>query len=103
MKDLHHLIKIMDKNTIDKLTHLSKLSIPECDIDELIINLENILKLIGEIDAAPTEGMAPMAHPLDFNQPLREDKPIKDINRSENQNDSSKIKDGYYIVPKIID
>ena len=93
----------MDRNTIDKLTHLSKLSIPENDIDELIINLENILTLIGEIDAAPTEGMEPMAHPLDFNQPLREDKPIKDINRSENQNDVSKIKDGYYIVPKIID
>ena len=93
----------MDRNTIDKLTHLSKLSIPENDIDELIINLENILRLIGEIDAAPTEDMQPMAHPLDFNQPLREDKPIKDINRSENQNDVSKIKDGYYIVPKIID
>ena len=93
----------MDRNTINKLTHLSKLSIPESDVDELIINLENILKLIGEIDAAPTEGMGPMAHPLDFKQPLREDKPIKDINRSENQNDTSKIKDGYYIVPKIID
>ena len=93
----------MDRNTIDKLTHLSKLSIPENDIDELITNLENILTLIGEIDAAPTEGMEPMAHPLDFNQPLREDEPIKDINRSENQNDVSKIKDGYYIVPKIID
>ena len=93
----------MDRNTINKLTHLSKLSIPESDIDELIINLENILKLIREIDAAPTAGMEPMAHPLDFNQPLREDEPIKDINRSENQNDVSKIKDGYYIVPKIID
>ena len=93
----------MDRKTIDKLTHLSKLSIPENDVDELIINLENILKLIGEIDAAPTDGMEPMAHPLDFNQPLREDRPIKDINRSENQNDTSKTKDGYYIVPKIID
>ena len=93
----------MDKNTIRKLTHLSKLSIPDSDIDELTNNLENILKLISEIDAAPTDGMEPMAHPLDFNQPLREDKSIKDINRSENQNDTSKTKDGYYIVPKIID
>ena len=93
----------MDKNTINKLTHLSKLSIPESDIDELTNNLENILKLISEIDAAPTDGMEPMAHPLDFNQPLRDDKSIKDINRSENQNDTSKTKDGYYIVPRIID
>lgn len=93
----------MDKNTINKLTHLSKLSIPDSDIDELTNNLENILKLISEIDAAPTDGMEPMAHPLDFNQPLREDKSIKDINRSENQNDTSKTKDGYYIVPRIID
>ena len=93
----------MDKNTINKLTHLSKLSIPESDIDELTNNLENILRLISEIDAAPTDGMEPMAHPLDFNQPLREDKSIKDINRSENQNDTSKTKDGYYIVPRIID
>ena len=93
----------MDKNTINKLTHLSKLSIPDSDIDELTNNLENILKLISEIDAAPTDGMEPMAHPLDFNQPLRDDKSIKDINRSENQNDTSKTKDGYYIVPRIID
>jgi Asp-tRNA(Asn)/Glu-tRNA(Gln) amidotransferase C subunit len=41
----------MDKKTIDKLTFLSKLSIPESDIDELSKNLDNILKLIGEIDA----------------------------------------------------
>ena len=93
----------MDKNIIKKLTHLSKLSIPESDIDELSKNLDNILKLIGEIDAAPTDGMLPMAHPLDFNQPLRDDICKKDINREENQNDSTKIKDGYYTVPKILD
>jgi aspartyl-tRNA(Asn)/glutamyl-tRNA(Gln) amidotransferase subunit C len=93
----------MDKDTIKKLTHLSKLSIPENDIDELSKNLDNILKLIGEIDAAPTEGMLPMAHPLDFSQPLRDDVCKKDINREENQHDSTKIKDGYYTVPKILD
>ena len=59
--DSHHLGKVMDKNTIKNLTYLSKLSIPETDIDELSKNLDNILKLIGEIDAAPTEGMLPMA------------------------------------------
>ena len=93
----------MDKDTIKKLTHLSKLSIPENDIDELSENLDNILKLIGEIDAAPTDGMLPMAHPLDFSQPLRDDICKKDINREENQHDSTKIKDGYYTVPKILD
>jgi len=103
MKDLHHLEKYMDKNTINKLTHLSKLSIPESDIDELVTNLENILNLIGEIDAAPTQGMEPMAHPLDFNQPLRDDIPDREIDRSNNQNDQSKTRDGYYTVPKIID
>ena len=39
--DSHHLGKIMDKNTIKKLTYLSKLSIPESDIDELSKNLDN--------------------------------------------------------------
>jgi len=93
----------MDKDTIKKLTYLSKLSIPDSDIDELSKNLDNILKLIGEIDAAPTDGMLPMAHPLDFSQPLRDDVCKKDINREENQHDSTKIKDGYYTVPKILD
>ena len=93
----------MDNDTIKKLTHLSKLTIPDNDIEELKTNLKNILNLISDIDAAPTEGMAPMAHPLDFSQPLRDDKSDDAINRTENQNDSSKVKDGYYIVPKIID
>ena len=56
----------MDNDTIKKLTHLSKLSIPDKDIEELKTNLENILNLIGEIDAAPTDDMEPMAHPLDL-------------------------------------
>ena len=101
--DSHHLGKIMDKNIIKKLTYLSKLSIPESDIDELSKNLDNILKLIGEIDAAPTDGLLPMAHPLDFTQPLRDDVSKKNINRDANQHDSSKTKDGYYTVPKILD
>ena len=101
--DSHRLGKRMDKNTIKKLTYLSKLSIPESDIDELSKNLDNILKLIGEIDAAPTDGMLPMAHPLDFSQPLRDDVCRKDVNRDANQCDSSKTKDGYYTVPKILD
>tara|TARA_B100000902_G_scaffold330144_1_gene326963 strand:- start:1480 stop:1761 length:282 start_codon:yes stop_codon:yes gene_type:complete len=93
----------MDKDTINKLAYLSKLSIDDNDIEELSQNLDNILKLISEIDAAPTNDMDPMAHPLDFSQPLREDVSVDDINREENQNDSSKTKDGYYIVPKILD
>ena len=102
-KDLHHPEKIMDKDIINKLAYLSKLSIDDNDIEELSHNLDNILKLISEIDAAPTDDMDPMAHPLDFSQPLREDISVNDINREENQNDSSKTKDGYYIVPKILD
>ncbi len=93
----------MDNDTIKKLTHLSKLSIPDSDIEELKTNLENILNLIGEIDAAPTDNMEPMAHPLNFSQPLRDDVSEENIKRSENQNDPSKTRDGYYIVPKIID
>tara|TARA_B100001057_G_scaffold447094_1_gene486292 strand:- start:701 stop:982 length:282 start_codon:yes stop_codon:yes gene_type:complete len=93
----------MDKSTITKLAYLSKLSIPDNDIEELSKNLDNILELISEIDAAPTDDMVPMAHPLDFSQPLRDDISIDDIDREKNQNDSSKTKDGYYIVPKILD
>ena len=72
----------MDNDTIKKLTHLSKLTIPDDDIEELKTNLENILNLISDIDAAPTEDMVPMAHPLDFSQPLRDDKSDDAINRT---------------------
>lgn len=93
----------MKKDTLLNISNLAKIDIPDSDIDELTQNLNNILKLISEIDAAPTEEMDPMAHPLDFNQPLRDDKADKNIDRDSIQTDKSKIKDGYYIVPKIID
>ncbi len=93
----------MNKETLKNISNLAKIDIPDSDIEELSRNLENILALISEIDAASTDDMEPMAHPLDFHQPLREDKPDTNIDRDEIQKDKTKIKNGYYIVPKIID
>ena len=56
-----------------------------------------------QMNLIDTTDIVPLAHPLEVFSRLRVDN-VTEIDQRENfQADSSKIKDGYYIVPKVIE
>ena len=93
----------LDNNKVKEIAFLARLSIEDSELEQSTKELNNILSLMDQLGEIDTRGAEPMAHPLDFSQPLRNDISKNDINRDENQNDLSKTKDGYYTVPKILD
>ena len=63
----------LEKNDIEKIAHLARLAISDDDVPEYARNLSNILDMVEQMNAVDTDGVTPMAHPLDACQRLRED------------------------------
>lgn len=93
----------LDSDDVKKIAHLARLAIDEADIPAYAENLTNILQLVEQMDAVDTEGVQPMAHPLDETQRLREDEVTETNQREHFQTHAPLIKDGLYLVPRVIE
>lgn len=93
----------MDKKTVVQIAHLARLDINENDIPEYVTNLTNILALVDQMNSADTENVAPMAHPTDAVQRLREDIVTETNQREHFQAIAPQVEDGLYLVPQVIE
>lgn len=93
----------MDDATLARLGHLSRILMQDEERAALLQDLRTILRFVDEIKSVQTEGVEPLAHPLDTVQTLRTDSVIDDIEREKYQQIASKTADGFYVVPKVID
>lgn len=93
----------MDDATLARLGHLSRILMQDEERAALLQDLRTILRFVDEIKSVQTEGVEPLAHPLDTVQSLRTDSAIDDIEREKYQQIASKTVDGFYVVPKVID
>ncbi|MEC7832658.1 MAG: Asp-tRNA(Asn)/Glu-tRNA(Gln) amidotransferase subunit GatC [Pseudomonadota bacterium] len=93
----------MDKKTIIKIADLAKIDIDDSELDEITSSLSKILALVNEMDSVSTEGITPMAHPLNMTQRLRKDEVLEKNQRDELQKNNSYVDNGYYKVPKVIE
>jgi aspartyl-tRNA(Asn)/glutamyl-tRNA(Gln) amidotransferase subunit C len=88
---------------IEKIAHLARLKIEEADIPNYSRDLSNIIDLVDQMDAVDTSGVAPMAHPQDAVQRLREDVVTEENQRENFQSIAPATEDGLYLVPKVIE
>jgi len=93
----------LDKEDVSNIAHLARLAIDEQDIPEYARNLTNILTLVEKMNAVATDNITPMAHPLDTQQPLREDKVTETNQRDRFQAIAPQTEKGLYLVPKVIE
>ena len=93
----------VDRSDIEKLGELARLQISEETIDEVTNRLANVLALVDQLQAANTDNVAPMAHPMDALQRLRADIVSEPNQRDAFQAIAPATEDGLYLVPKVID
>jgi len=93
----------LDKKKVLTIAHLARLAINEQDIPEYERNLTNILTLVEKMNAADADNITPMAHPLDTQQPLREDQVTETNQRDRFQAIAPQTEKGLYLVPKVIE
>ncbi len=93
----------LNSDEVRKIAHLARLAINDADIPEYARNLSNILGLVEQMSAINTQGVAPMAHPLDVSQRLREDQVSESNQREHFQQIAPQVEAGLYLVPKVIE
>ena len=93
----------LDKSDVQKIAHLARIAIDESAIEGYARDLSNILDLVEQMGQVDTAGVAPMAHPLDMQQRLREDAVIEPNLREKYQGIAPQVENGLYLVPKVIE
>ena len=87
---------------IDHLAKLAALRLSDAEREEALADLGRIVALIDLMQEVDTEGVAPLAHPLDVAMRLRPDQVTEEVDRSCNQNCVPNARDGLYIVPRTV-
>ena len=93
----------LDSAAVARIAHLARLGIEEADIPGYARNLSDILAFVEQLDAVVTEGVPPLAHPLEASQRLRADEVTETDNREAFQAIAPSVEAGLYLVPKVIE
>ena len=93
----------LDAKEVEKIAHLARLAIREEDVPGYARNLSDILGLVEQMQSVETEGVTPMAHPLDARQRLRPDEVTETDQRELFQSVAPAVENGLYLVPKVIE
>jgi aspartyl-tRNA(Asn)/glutamyl-tRNA(Gln) amidotransferase subunit C len=89
---------------IHKIAHLARLRIDESEIPNYTQHLNNLLKLVSEMNQINTDNIHPMSHSMEGQQQrVREDKITEENQRELFQSIAPQIAEGVYIVPKVIE
>jgi aspartyl-tRNA(Asn)/glutamyl-tRNA(Gln) amidotransferase subunit C len=93
----------IDKQTLDKLAHLSRLEIKEENEATMLKDLSNIVTFIEKLNEVNTDGVEPLTTMSQEINALREDEPGGHLTHEEVlKNAPAKDKD-FFRVPKVIE
>lgn len=93
----------LNENNVINIAHLARIDINNEDASQYAEDLNNILKMVDQLQAAPTNNIQPLSNPLEQKQRLRVDQVTESNQREKLQKNASAIEDGLYLVPKVID
>lgn len=88
---------------VKKIAHLARLHISDDQVTGYASNLSSIFELVEQMQSVNTEGVEPMAHPLDIVQRLRVDEATESDQRDKYQAIAPQTEAGLYLVPKVIE
>lgn len=88
---------------VRKVARLARLGLDDNAIAEYATQLSSILGVVDHLEAADTENVAPMSHPLDLTARLRDDVAQATVDRDTFQAIAPDTAEGLYRVPKVIE
>lgn len=93
----------MNPSDVQKIAHLARLQINDDTAEETARSITEVLALVDQLQSVNTDGVEPLAHPLDATQRLRADEITEPNVREAFQTIAPATEDGLYLVPKVIE
>lgn len=88
---------------VGRIAALARIEVSEDQARATCDQLNNILVLIGQMQALDTANIEPMSHALDLALRLREDVVTESDRRELFQSIAPRVEGGLYLVPKVIE
>ena len=88
---------------ISRLADLARLELSGAEARALQAQLSDILAMVDRMTAVDTTGVDPMSHPQEVRQRLREDAVSDSSERESVQEAAPEVRDGLYLVPRVIE
>jgi len=86
-----------------RMAHLARIEIEAQEVAPMLGQLSNIMRLVEQMQAVDTDGVAPMAHSQDLSLRLREDRVTEQDQHAAFQALAPQVEAGLYLVPKVIE
>jgi aspartyl-tRNA(Asn)/glutamyl-tRNA(Gln) amidotransferase subunit C len=93
----------IEQDEIEKIAELARIRIADEQIGQVTQRITAILGMVDQLQAVDTQGVEPMANPLDATQRLRADEVTESNRRNAFQAIAPAVENGLYLVPKVID
>ncbi|MCH4561616.1 MULTISPECIES: Asp-tRNA(Asn)/Glu-tRNA(Gln) amidotransferase subunit GatC [Halomonas] len=82
---------------------LARLGLNDDEAARYVDDLGRILAMVDQLQSLDTEGVAPLAHPLDATQRLRADEVTETNHRDDFQRCAPAVEKGLYLVPRVVE
>ena len=93
----------LNREDLEKLCLLARVEVTTREMADVQTKLSAIVKLVDQLQAVDTAGVSPMAHPLDREQRLREDRVTETDDHERIQHNAPLVERALYLVPKVIE
>jgi len=94
----------LELDDVKRVAHLARLAIDEAEARAALSQMNDVFKLIAEMQAVDTRGVEPMSHALDLAQRLRADAVTESDQHALFQEEiAPQVEGGLYLVPKVIE
>ncbi|MCF6289101.1 MAG: Asp-tRNA(Asn)/Glu-tRNA(Gln) amidotransferase subunit GatC [Proteobacteria bacterium] len=94
---------LINRKEVEQIAVLAKLAVTDSEIDAVTSSLDSIVEMIQHIKKAKTDGVQPMANPMDAVQRLRVDKVTETSNKQLLLSMATNTDDDYYLVPTVVE
>ena len=88
---------------IQRIARLARIRVADREAAALHDQLNEVFRLIGEMQAVDTSGVSPMAHAAELTQRLRADQATEPNQREKFQAIAPAVEAGLYLVPRVIE
>jgi aspartyl-tRNA(Asn)/glutamyl-tRNA(Gln) amidotransferase subunit C len=93
----------IEQDEIESIAQLARIRIAPGQIGQVTQRITEILAMVDQLQAADTQGVEPMANPLDEVQRLRPDVVTEVDRRDQFQAIAPAVENGLYLVPQVIE